>query len=141
MIKLSFYTSSSSSYNNIYHQQQYYHRRRRRRCHVKKIKYNSWNTLTQVQNLNGTSSNRFKISNLKKKYYRLANCNVYLCSAIGCNRSYQATAHVLINDQIKCKGSNKWWLIPTCTFHNISTHIFDCKSFTRFVSVKDIRSL
>ena len=99
-----------------------------------------FNTSTQIQHLHGTSSDRYRISQLKQAYQELSGSSRETCCIAGCSQPYQATAHVQINDGRKGGGGFDWWLIPTCTYHNrTSDEIQEVNPSTVFVSVNLVR--
>jgi hypothetical protein len=105
-------------------------------------------TSTEVQNINGTGSAKnpeYKIPRLKEKYVAMSGYTGDRCSAIDgaeeCPGSYQATAHVMINDGKKGGGGNTWWLVPTCAHHNLSVPFFEVGASTIFCSVEEIRDM
>jgi hypothetical protein len=101
-------------------------------------------TSTEVQNINGTGSAHnpeYKIPRLKEKYIALSGYSRDRCSAEGCGGSYQATAHVMINDGKKGGGGNSWWLVPACAHHNLSVEYFEVRASTIFCAVEEIRAM
>ena len=107
-----------------------------------------FNTSTQIQHLNGTGSNdRYKINQLKQKYLELSGTTRNSCCVAGCpNKNLDgenwATAHVQINDGRKNRGTNEWWLVPTCKSCNNQhgkTQVV-CAN-TVFVKVSAVRDL
>jgi hypothetical protein len=102
-----------------------------------------FSTSTQVSNIQGTSDPHFKIPNLKQKYQAVSGSQRNTCSAQGCPKPYEATAHVQINDGKKNGGGHNWYLVPTCNEHNSYTahpH-FEVNPSTVFVAVEEVRSL
>ena len=101
-----------------------------------------YKTSTEVQNIQGTSQELYRIPNLKARYMAAARTRRTTCCAVGCGQPYQATAHVLINDAKKGGNvGNSWWLVPTCNGHNNyqRNEYFEVNPSTIFVSVPEVR--
>ena len=71
----------------------------------------------KVKNINGTSSPRYVVPDLKKKYVAAGGTNARTCQVNGCSKPNSATAHVQ-----KVSGSNQWHLTPMCAQHNHHSH-------------------
>jgi hypothetical protein len=116
-------------------------------------------TSTEAQNIYGTgvsdyvdedgnkAVNPYKIRKLKEKYLTFCKCEVKefvaptTCAAEDCTGPYNATAHVMINDGKKGGGTNKWWLVPTCTHHNLHVKTFEARAGVVFVAVSAVRKM
>jgi len=69
--------------------------------------------IMKVKNINGTSSARYTIPNLKEKYIAAGGTNARTCQVNGCSQPNRATAHVH-----KVNGNDKWHLTQLCASHN-----------------------
>ena len=71
--------------------------------------------VTNVKNINGTSSDRYKINNLSEKYIESGGSSRKTCAVYGCSKEASATAHVM-----KSHGNadSTWYLVKTCAQHN-----------------------
>ena len=52
--------------------------------------------MVRVKNLNGTSSARFRIRNLRAKFAACAGGQAACCQAAGCSNAAEVTAHVIV---------------------------------------------
>ena len=73
------------------------------------------NDSTVVKNVNGTSTDRYKIDNLHKKFIGEGGTESEMCQVKGCLELGRATAHVIKTDG---RSSNEWWLCWVCNGHN-----------------------
>jgi len=71
----------------------------------------------KVKNINGTSSSRYTVPDLKKKYVEAGGTNARTCQVNGCSKPNSATAHVQ-----KVSGSDKWFCTQLCAEHNHHSH-------------------
>lgn len=68
----------------------------------------------KVKNVNGTSSQRYAINDLRNKYVAAGGVNARVCQVYSCGKSATATGHVHAN--------GKWMLTPLCATHNHHTN-------------------
>mmetsp|Transcript_17218 Transcript_17218/g.65707 ORF Transcript_17218/g.65707 Transcript_17218/m.65707 type:complete len:155 (-) Transcript_17218:399-863(-) len=73
------------------------------------------NKHTVVQNVGGTSSERYRVPSLRAKYHEAGGCKSSSCQALGCCKKASATAHVRLSDK---RRSNNWKLVSFCAEHN-----------------------
>lgn len=68
----------------------------------------------KVKNINGTSKDRYTITNLKEKYISAGGVKARVCQVVSCSNKVSATAHV--------HSGGSWLLAPTCAMHNHHTN-------------------
>lgn len=90
-----------------------------------------------VKNVNGSSQDRYKISNLPDKYVKAGGHQAGGCQAKGCSNPFQATAHVIKTDG---RASNQWFLTRTCSKHNNTnnTDPFPLRKNAHLIPVKKV---
>ena len=93
------------------------------------------NNSIQVQNINGTSSVRYTINNLPKKYLGAGGTDSNFCQVKGCDNPWQATAHVILTDG---RRSDAWFLVRTCARHNAATQPYFLRKNANLIPVRDI---
>ena len=72
---------------------------------------------TVVQNINGTSQDRYVRNNLSYSYLQAGGYDYDNCQVPGCSNKATATAHVMKSHG---NSNNDWYLTKLCAHHNSS---------------------
>jgi hypothetical protein len=94
-----------------------------------------------VKGINGTSADRYHVRYLKWKFVFLYGRLPSSCAVVGCQRPFQATAHVLLDDG---RRSDDWFLVPQCASHNNHSRNGECvflRANAKLISLSQVRAI
>jgi hypothetical protein len=102
--------------------------------------YNNNNSIL-VFGIEGTSADQYKVRYLKWKFVYLYGRLPESCAVKGCHGSFDATAHVMLDDG---RRGNSWYLVPQCSFcnnHSRNGERVALRSNAVLISLADVRGV
>ena len=92
---------------------------------------------TMVQNINGTSKERYKIDKLYQKYLDEGGAPVLKCQVKECKDDASKTAHVQVKDG---SGDMTWYLCRVCACHNNTafTQPYPLRVNAKLITVREV---